>query len=531
VHKQYRLLYRAAVAVHGEVGFVDPVLLCDALEKHHDLDAAAGRDAIQELADAAGDTQTFAAHVTIVHDFAKRRHVSGLGDRLKRLARNHALDLTALADACQTALVEAETHVRPRSVEDTADDASDVDLAALLRDVRGVVRRYAVLSEAQACAIALWIAHTHAFDAADATPYLAVTSAEKRSGKTRVLDICEKLVAKPWRLVTPTEAVVFRKIHSEQPTLLLDEADTIFGVRAREQEGLRALLNAGHKHGTTVPRCVGESSKSLDTIDFRVFCPKALAGIGALPDTVADRSIPIRLKRAMKSERPERFREREARELCEPLRADLARWAAAHVSELVHARPAIPEAIHDRAAEGVEPLMAIAEAAGAEWPALARDAFVELFATQPSETDSTRMRLLRDIQREFAKLTKPGLETDHIKIASADLVDQLRADPEAPWADWGRKGGGLTQKNLADLLRPIEIHSKTIRLDDGSTPKGFTLAQFADAFTRYLAPSAPARPGQPAAHEPTANEAALLAEVEALLAEGVVEQVIDTRTA
>jgi hypothetical protein len=48
-----------------------------------------------------------------------------------------------------------------------------------------------------------------------------------------VLDL---LVVRPCRAITPTEAVVFRKIEADKPTLLLDEADAILGPKAREHE-------------------------------------------------------------------------------------------------------------------------------------------------------------------------------------------------------------------------------------------------------------------------------------------------------
>ena len=67
------------------------------------------------------------------------------------------------------------------------------------------------MSEAQATAAALWIAHTHAFDAADATPYLSITSVEKESGKTRTLEVLDELVARPWLTGRVTAAVLARK--------------------------------------------------------------------------------------------------------------------------------------------------------------------------------------------------------------------------------------------------------------------------------------------------------------------------------
>ena len=58
--------------------------------------------------------------------------------------------------------------------------------------VAWLVRRFVVLSPDQAAVVALWIAHTHSIDAFEQTPYLAITSAEKRSGKTRKLEVVGK---------------------------------------------------------------------------------------------------------------------------------------------------------------------------------------------------------------------------------------------------------------------------------------------------------------------------------------------------
>ena len=122
-----------------------------------------------------------------------------------------------------------------------------------------------------------------------------MTSPERQCGKTRLLEVIELLVPEPWRVELPSEAVAYRHIHAKMPTLLLDEVDTTFNVRTRDRyEGLRALLNAGNRRGSHVPRCIGSSGK---LVNFNVFCPKVLAGIGMLPDTVADRSVPIRLER------------------------------------------------------------------------------------------------------------------------------------------------------------------------------------------------------------------------------------------
>lgn len=343
----------------------------------------------------------------------------------------------------------------------------------IINEIVAFVRRFVVLTPVQADAIALWIAHSHAIDAADCTPYLAVTSAEKRSGKTRTFDVLELLVARPWRAITPTEAVTFRKIEKDQPTLLLDEIDTIFGDRSRDHEPLRALLNAGNQRGTQVPRCVGPSQQ---LVSFNVFCAKALAGIGQLPDTIADRAVTIRVKRKAPDESAERFRRREVEAEAGELRERLASWAAPIVDGLAAARPTIPPELDDRAADGWEPLLAIADAAGADWPERAREAALKLSA-QPVDDESIGIRLLWDINRVLAERAVD-------RIATSDLIQNLAADEEAPWADW-RGGGRISPRALSNLLRRYEIRSRSIRLADGETPKGFLREQFEDAWRRF----------------------------------------------
>jgi hypothetical protein len=60
------------------------------------------------------------------------------------------------------------------------------------------------------------------------------------------------------RVVSPTEAVLFRKIQSGRTSLLLDEVDAIFsGGKDESKEPLRALLNAGFERGNDqCPRAV-----------------------------------------------------------------------------------------------------------------------------------------------------------------------------------------------------------------------------------------------------------------------------------
>jgi hypothetical protein len=352
----------------------------------------------------------------------------------------------------------------------------------VLDAITDFVRRFVVVSNAQAAVIALWIAHTHVVDAADHTPYLSITSPEKRSGKSRVLELLALLVHRPLRAANASEAALFRSIGGDNPpTVLMDEVDAIFGPKATgNHENLRALLNAGFQRGTPMLRCVGDGAK-MEPKAFHVFCPKAFAGIGELPDTIADRSMPIRLKRRAPSEQVEKFRIREARAEAQPLHDQLVEWAAESVDRLAGARPSMPDELDDRAQDVIEPLLAIADLVGGHWPELARRAVVELRGVR-NDDETLGSRLLADNKTVFDRL---GVD----RIATKELIEALSEDDEAPWRTYSH-GLPITARKLAGLFANYEVRSRTIRFADETTAKGYLRESFEDAWSRYL-PSLP----------------------------------------
>ncbi len=129
--------------------------------------------------------------------------------------------------------------------------------AVLLFDVLDLFLSYVAFpSEEAAWAVTLWVAHTHFAHHLETTPRLAVVSPEPQCGKTRLLEVCELVCARPFNAVNTSVAAMFRLVESENPTLLFDEADTYFGTRAHEHEELRGLINAGHRRRRDgVPMC------------------------------------------------------------------------------------------------------------------------------------------------------------------------------------------------------------------------------------------------------------------------------------
>jgi hypothetical protein len=407
--------------------------------------------------------------------------------KLRVLVGAFAVDITAgnlLIEESRNRFQGGAVSEQPgaRANERAAVGGDEGELASVLEALSKFIRRFVVLQSLQADLVALWTVHTHTLTAAEAefTPYISVTSAEKRSGKTRVLEVLDLLVERPWFTGRTTVAALVRKVHAERPTLLLDESDAAFGGDKVYAEVLRGVLNNGFKRRPgTYSLCVEKGSDHAPT-DFFVFCPKAIAGIGRLPDTVEDRSFPIRLKRRSKTEHVEKFRVRKVRPEAERLRDRLACLAPKIAPALQRAEPVVPEELNDRQADIAEVLLAIADLAGVEWATRARRAVLAICGSEVSEDDSTRIRLLRDCRSIFDARKAQAL-------ASAELCGELSRLEESGWAEISR-GKDITPTTLARLLEPLEIKPRSVRLDSKTTFKGYQRAWFEDAWERYLAP-------------------------------------------
>jgi Protein of unknown function (DUF3631) len=352
--------------------------------------------------------------------------------------------------------------------------------AALLDEIVALVRRFIVVSMDAVIFVALWIAHAHAFAAAEATVYLAITSPEKRCGKTTLLRLLFYLVREPLKTSNISVSALFRTIEERCPTLLLDEVDTLFGPKAPGNEELRGLLNSGNDPDDVFIRNVGEGTK-YRPVAFRVFCPKAFAAIRHLPGTVVDRSVCIQLHRKTASERADRFRLKTVKAAAEPLRLRLEAWAAANIEKLRASEPSIPPELNDRMADGCEPLLAIADVAGGDWPEKARRALVALTGGESDEFESLGVRLLRDAATVFKK-------RDAECLPGSVFRECLLGLEESPWSDWkGARDGRVSPQTLGNLLRPFGIKTRSVWYE-GATHRGYRRTDFERAWASYLPP-------------------------------------------
>src|SRR5439155_8418344 len=218
------------------------------------------------------------------------------------------------------------------------------------------------------------------------------------------------------------------------PTLLIDEADNLLPGNPQ----LRGILNSGYtrkmayvlrvtserlEDDTSPPpsplplpspltplpsdgrgRRSGEGGRrkrASRLARYSCFGPKAIAQIGRLPKTLGDRCIVLRMQRKMESEARKRLNDVD-KAVLERLRRQCARFVLDHRAAIASARPAIPPILNDRAADLSEPLLAVAEEAGGDWPALARQALVGRIGS--AEENDPIGALLLDIRGVFQKI-------------------------------------------------------------------------------------------------------------------------------
>ncbi|MEU5397490.1 DUF3631 domain-containing protein [Streptomyces tibetensis] len=361
-----------------------------------------------------------------------------------------------------------------------------IDGAALLDEVEAFHRRFNVFPTEDAyVAVTLWDAHAHLIECFETTPRIAFLSPEPGSGKSRALEIVELLTPRPVSTVSASANALYRLVDSAAglPTVLFDEVDTIFGPKAGADEALRGFLNAGYRRTTGALRCVGEGSNQNAQI-FNSYCAVAMAGLGSLPDTVLTRSVIVRMRKRAPNEKVEPYRQRIHEKQGHVLRDRLAKWADSVREQVTDAWPEMPEGVTDRPADVWEPLLAVADAAGGDWPARARAACLELVnAAHDNDESSLGVRLLTDLR------DKVFCGAD--RVPTAVILEMLLALEDAPWGDVDDKP--LNSRMLAKLLgQYVTPNNKPIKPRGIRTPSGFPKGYYADdltdAWTRYCPP-------------------------------------------
>jgi hypothetical protein len=208
---------------------------------------------------------------------------------------------------------------------------------------------------------------------------------------------------------------------------------------------------------------------------FSTFCPKAIAGLRTLPVTLASRCIPIRLQPRLASEYIEPWFSSEPPQDAAGLRDRCAAWAAEHIDELGGLRRTVarPLDVGDRAFDVWRPVLAIGEIEGiAE---IATVAATELNGRRVERARSDGLHALDALARLLA---------DRANVATADIAFVLNANDELDFAD-RRRGDGIIGRDVAKLLKPFGLRTKSVRLD-ARTLKGYRAVDCAEGIARWL---------------------------------------------
>ena len=261
--------------------------------------------------------------------------------------------------------------------------------------------------------------------------------------------------------------------------------DTLFGPKAKDNEEIRGVLNAGHRRGAVAGRCVTKGNKIV-TEELPAYCAVAMAGLDDLPDTIMTRSVVVRMKPRDRTETVKPWRLRIDMPIGRRLGERLEEWAESVRTHIKSCYPQIPSGVEDRNADIWEALLAVAEEAGGHWPDTARVAAVAAVEDSKRKVPTMGVMLLDDIRQAFEDRGKT--ESDSYLLTSDLLIDLIDLE-ESPWSTIKRNGKALDARGLAQRLSRYGISSTDIKVH-GKGMKGYYRHMFEDAWKRYL-PSLP----------------------------------------
>jgi putative DNA primase/helicase len=356
-----------------------------------------------------------------------------------------------------------------------------VQIAALLNDIEATIKKHVILSDHAAAALAVWILHTWIFELRDIVAYVAIESPEKRCGKTTLLSVLAAMAHKSLIASNVTVGALFRAIDTCRPTLFIDEADTFLAGNGI----MRGIINSGNTWRTAYvlrlsavkkipePTASSPGPESFQTglKKYSCWCPKVIAMIGRVPDTIADRSIVVPMSRKLVAENCAPLAELNTTEI----KAKCARFALDARDAIAQSPKIRGEGLNDRAADTFDPLYVIARLAGNGWEQKLHAAALALAST--AFADNSGAELLLDILSIF-------IQSAREKILIRDLALTLR-EGRSGMKSFALKYSTINEQRISQILRSYGIKTTTIRVGK-EVARGYTVTQFKEAIKRYV---------------------------------------------
>lgn len=354
-----------------------------------------------------------------------------------------------------------------------------------------LLKRYVVLSDAQALTCALWALNTWLYERFPAVPYLEIWAMHKRSGKTTLAEILKELSRGGSILATVRVLQMVRLIEAKEGAYVpfIEEAERFNAGSLGDQ---RAILATGYRKGAVHE--VGDNKGGA--LQFRTFCPKAFVLIGNVHEILRDRCISMKLERGTPAhswmlERTEA--ERECVEIIEDWK-QLLKTAKTSMDVVLTADgaarfpnvdPSWLQSPRDR--EIWTPLFSVAAAmrlhkdsmgllkrASMDLSYLKTLPNVKYHASQ-EEPVAADANAAEAIIRDAVTVMRDGEKG----ISSVHLLKRLHDIDEGPWRVFA--GEGLNERSMAALLARWNVEPGSIRLgkgksgDNSNVVKGYKL--------------------------------------------------------
>jgi hypothetical protein len=346
-----------------------------------------------------------------------------------------------------------------------------------------LLRKWAPPNDAVADLIILWCAGCHMTDQEMrllfmSYPRLFVGTKGPGAGKSTLLRLLagpingqsDGLAPRGEWTSDPSAPSLRALLHGQRAAIFLDQADTKQGNGDFPAE-TKTILLQGYMKGATVTR--GGNTNTGKVNRYRVDGPICMAGLWdaflSMPnmDDVRSRTLMLLCGKRRPTHKLERLDWRDDAPTLQGHHDALAAWAETVKHEVAAARPSM-EGFDDRERDITEPLIAVADAAGGDWPERARNAVRVVCRGATDEMTKPEPRnpfevLMRDLGLVWAP------EED--RLPTREIVERLRELPNSAWSrfrtpqDAGRE--------LVKILRPEGVEPSTFRMPQSDPVKGY----------------------------------------------------------
>jgi hypothetical protein len=322
----------------------------------------------------------------------------------------------------------------------------------LLGEVVGLINKHILLSSDDAITVALWVFFTYLVNEpyVQVSPYLVLSSPDKRCGKTRLLELIERLVWRGYAVSDISKSGFFRLIEKFHPSLLVDEAHKVLKNRG---DLLQMFLDAYSRRKPVVLI----NPETLEPEAFDIWCARALAFIGGLDDQLLDRSIEIKMARKREADVKPKHTETPY-EYTDELRRKLSRWALDNAPAVANALIPDFKSGNDRAADNWEMHFRIAAVIDPDNV----EAVIQIALAKEKQDSGDRaseqsilLKGVEDIYREACEATGRSYEQDiFLSLTTICTLLNLEYPKMGPWHTWKRgERYGANEYQLSKIIR------------------------------------------------------------------------------